>query len=167
MDVPTYIRYGFQNTGLASIAEHVVVYVYFDDILVSVQAGDGLLAEESTGSSEWDGLLQTTRVTPGVHTLRLEIDATDSVVESNERNNTIEKEFTWGTGSVEPKPAVDPTPSPAALAPLEPAKPHAWLAAGLGRSHQHLQPARRLPGQPADPRTRPPTWTLSSTTSAP
>ena len=119
VDVPTYIRYGFQNMGPVSIAEHVVVYVYFDDVLVSIQAGDGLLAEESTGSSEWGGLLQTTRVTPGVHTLRVEIDASDAVAESNERNNTIEKEFTWGTGSVEPKPAADPMPSAAAPAPLE------------------------------------------------
>lgn len=118
VDVPTYIRYGFQNVGPVSIAEDVTVYVYFDDILVSVQAGDGLLAEESTGSSEWDGLLQATRVTPGVHTIRVEIDAADAVVESNERNNTIVKEFTWGTGSVEPKPAVDPAPSPTAPAQL-------------------------------------------------
>ena len=118
VDVPTYIRYGFQNLGPVSIAEHVVVYVYFDDILVSVQAGDGLLGEESTGSSEWDGLLQTARVTPGVHTLRVEVDATNAVVESNERNNTIEKEFIWSTGEVEPKPPVDPAPAATAPAPL-------------------------------------------------
>ncbi len=112
VDVPTYILYGFQNLGLASIPEHVTVYLYFDDILVSVQEGDGLLSEESTGSSEWGELLNMTRVTPGTHKIRVEIDVTDAVLESNERNNTIEKQFTWGTGPVAPRPATDPTPVP-------------------------------------------------------
>ena len=112
VDVPNYIRYGFQNLGLASISEHVTVYLYFDDILVSVQEGDGLLSEESTGSSEWGELLNMTRVTPGLHTIRVEIDVTDAVVESNERNNTIEKQYTWGTGPVAPWQAPEPTPAP-------------------------------------------------------
>ena len=119
VDVPTYISYGFQNRGPVSIAEHVVVYVYFDDILVSVQAGDGLLAEESTGSNAWAGLLNTTRVEPGQHTIRVEIDAAGAVVESNERNNTIEKTYTWGAGRVEPKPEVEATPVATAPAPLD------------------------------------------------
>ena len=112
VDVPTYILYGFQNLGLASIPEHVTVYLYFDDILVSVQEGDGLLSEESTGSSEWGELLNMTRVTPGLHTIRVEIDVTDAVVESNERNNTIEKQYTWGIGPVTPWQASEPTPVP-------------------------------------------------------
>ena len=118
VDVPTYILYGFQNLGLASIPEHVTVYLYFDDILVSVQEGDGLLSEESTGSSEWGELLNMTRVTPGTHTISVEIDVTDAVVESNERNNTIEKQFTWGTGPVPPWQAPEPTPVPISPASL-------------------------------------------------
>ena len=118
VDVPTYIRYGFRNTGLASIREHVTVYLYFDDVLISVQEGDGLLAEESTGSAEWDRLQSVTRVTPGTHTLRVVLDATGAVEESDESNNTIEREFTWGAGPVAPMPVQEPTPDATPPAPL-------------------------------------------------
>ena len=118
VDVPTYIRYGFRNQGLASIPGKVWAYLYLDDILVSAQLGRGLLAEETVPSSEWAELFDVINVTPGVHTLRLEVDATDLVTEMDEQNNTVEKQFTWGTGRVSPKPVVVPPVAPTAPAPL-------------------------------------------------
>ena len=118
VDVPTYIRYGFRNQGLASVQGEVWAYIYLDDILVSAQLGRGPLAEETVGSSEWADLFQVVNVTPGVHTLRLEVDASNLVTELDEQNNTVEKQFTWDTGHVAPKPAVIPTPAPTAPATL-------------------------------------------------
>ena len=118
VNVPTYIRYGFQNRGLASIAGDIWVYLYVDDVLVTAQVGSGLLAEETAGSSLWAGLFDVISITPGVHTLRLEVDATDLVMESDETNNTMEKSFVWGTGPVPPRPAPTPTPEATAPSPL-------------------------------------------------
>lgn len=118
VDVPTYIRYGFRNQGLASIDEEVWAYLYLDGILVSAQVGGGLLAEETAGSSEWTELFDVIHVTPGVHTLRLEVDATDLITEADEQNNAVEKKLTWGIGSVPPRLAIAPPPAPTPPAPL-------------------------------------------------
>ena len=118
VNVPTYISYGFQNRGLASFEAEIWAYLYLDGVLVSAQLGNGLLAGETAGSSEWTGLFDVINVTPGVHTLRLEVDATNLITEADERNNTVEREFTWGTGGVPPKPAVVPPPVATAPAPL-------------------------------------------------
>ncbi|MBI2856616.1 MAG: hypothetical protein HYX93_07205 [Chloroflexi bacterium] len=120
VDVPTYVRFGFRNRGLASVREDVRVYLYLDNVLVTAQVGVGPLAEETVGSGEWSGLLEVTHVTPGEHTLRMEVDATDLVAESNEGNNILEKRYVWSTGPVPPKPLVTPvaTPVPVTPAPL-------------------------------------------------
>ncbi|MFH1560588.1 MAG: CARDB domain-containing protein [Chloroflexota bacterium] len=118
VNVPTYIRYGFRNQGLASIEGDIWAYLYLDDVLVSAQAGGGLLAEEAAGSSEWAELFDVINVTPGVHTLRLEVDPTNLIIEADEQNNTVERRFTWGIGGVPPKPAATPLPMPTAPAPL-------------------------------------------------
>ena len=111
VSVPTYISYGFRNLGLVSYEGRSWAYLYLDDVLVSAQVGVGLLAEETVGSGEWAGLLESVNLTPGVHTLRLEVDATNLIAESDEGNNTIEKEFTWGQGAVLPmQPGPTPTP---------------------------------------------------------
>ena len=114
VDVPTYVKYGLRNEGLASFESTIWAYIYLDGVLVSAQAGNGLLAEETVGSSEWAELSDAIHITPGVHTLRLEVDATDLIDEADEGNNVIEKEFTWGTGGVPPKPAVALPPAPTA-----------------------------------------------------
>ena len=111
VSVPTYISYGFRNRGLASYEGMSWAYLYLDDVLVSAQVGVGLLAEETVGSGEWADLLESVNLTPGVHTLRLEVDATNLIAEADEGNNAIEKEFTWGQGAVPPmQPSPTPTP---------------------------------------------------------
>lgn len=111
VNVPTYISYGFRNEGLASYEEESWVYLYLDGVLVSAQVGVGLLAEETVGSAAWGDLLESVNLTPGVHTLRLEVDATNLIDEADETNNAIEKQFTWGEGAVPPM-APRPTPTP-------------------------------------------------------
>ena len=118
VNVPTYIRYSMRNQGLSSTPEIVWTYLYIDGVLVDKRASDGLLAEDFLARPEWNGLLEMTNVTPGTHILKVVVDATDLVVESDEGNNTFEKQFTWGTGPVPPKAAVAPPPEPTPPAPL-------------------------------------------------
>ena len=124
VDVPTYIRFGFRNQGLASIPQDIWVYLYLDDILVIAQVGSGLIAEETAGSEEWPGLLEVVNVTPGRHTIKLEVDATDLVSESDEMNNVMEKSFTWATGAVQPKPFAMPSTAPIPTAPAPQSLPN-------------------------------------------
>jgi hypothetical protein len=102
-DVQSYIRFGFSNQSLISIPKEMWVYTYLDNVLVNAQKGKGLLAEESIGSNEWGGLNTTIPISPGSHKLKIELDATNLIIESNERNNVIEREFIWLTGPVEDK----------------------------------------------------------------
>lgn len=106
VDVPTYIRYSIRNNGLASIASDIWTHIYLDDILVTTQLIRGPLAEETLDSSEWAGLSDVVDIIPGVHTLRIEVDATNLVTEGDEENNSLEKEFTWATGPVPARPII-------------------------------------------------------------
>ncbi len=118
VSLPTYIRFTIKNQGLTSAPKNIWVHVYLDDVPVLERYLDGMLADRWVSFQEWDGLLETTSLAPGMHTLRLIVDATDLVVESDEENNVFEKEFTWGTGPVPPKPQVVAAPIPTAPAPL-------------------------------------------------
>ena len=118
VDVPTYIRYGITNQGLASVPDNVRVHVYLDDILVMEESWHGLMAGQTSKRSEWGGLLEAAHVRPGDHTLRLVADATDIVIESDEENNVIELTFSWGTGEVPARPPPVAIPEPTAPQPL-------------------------------------------------
>ena len=118
VNVLSYLRYGIQNQGLSSVDGDVWIHVYLDDILVMREFWDGLLAQGFNTRSEWEGLYEITNFIPGVHTLRLVVDATDLVVESDEENNTFVKEVRWRAGPVPPKPVETPIPGPTPPAPL-------------------------------------------------
>ena len=100
-DVQTHIRFGFRNQSLVSIPGDMWVYIYLDDILVNAQSGKGLLAEEYIGSKEWSGINTVIPIESGAHKLRIELDATNLILESDETNNTIEKELVWLDGPLE------------------------------------------------------------------
>ena len=105
VDVPTYIQYPIHNTGLASTPSDVWVYLYLDDVLVRRDQVLGLLAEQTSTVLDWSELFDVTPVAPGTHTLRVVIDPNGLLAESDETNNSFEKQFTWGTGAVAGKPA--------------------------------------------------------------
>ncbi len=104
VDVPTHIHYAIRNTGLASTPDDMWVYLYLDDFLVRRTQVAGLLAEQTSSVRDWTEVFEVTRVTPGTHTLRVVIDPNGLLTESDEANNSFEKEFTWGTGAVPGKP---------------------------------------------------------------
>ena len=118
LSATTYIRYSIENRGLTSAPSDIWVYLYLDDILVDRKVLDGLIADGTVTQPEWTGLFEATNVTEGDHVLRLVIDPTDLVSESDETNNTFEKRFTWSADAVPSKLAATPTPGPTPPLPL-------------------------------------------------
>lgn len=104
VSVPTYIRYAILNRGQVDVPDEVRIYVYLylDDVLVERRFWTGLRAGNRGTRTEWNGLYEVVNVTPGTHTLKIVVDPTDLLLETNEDNNVFEKEFTWGTGPVPP-----------------------------------------------------------------
>ena len=125
VDLPAYVVSAIQNRGLSSIDHPVRVDLYLDDVLVAWRQGDGAIAGGFPSRVTWSGLQGIVPVTPGEHTLKVVVDPTNLVHESDETNNVFEKVFTWSTGAVPAKPA--PTagaasvlPQPLGLANLQP-----------------------------------------------
>ena len=115
VDLPSYVVSAIENRGLSSIDYPVRVDLYYDGILVAWRLGDGAIAGSSPSRVAWSGLQGIVPVTPGEHTLKVVVDPTNLVEESDETNNVFEKVFTWDTGPVPAKPA--PTAGPAPLLP--------------------------------------------------
>ncbi len=118
VSTPTYVRYSVRNQGLSTTPEDVWVYLYLDNMLVDMRNVSGVLAEDHVEWLQWDKLLEVTPVTPGTHTLKMVVDPAGLVTESNEGNNTLERQFTWGTGPVPSRPRATPTPAPTAPPPM-------------------------------------------------
>lgn len=125
VDLPSYVVSAIENRGLSSVDHPVRVDLYLDDILVAWRQGDGAIAGGFPSRVAWSGLQGIVPIAPGEHTLKVVVDPTNLVQESDETNNVFEKVFTWDTGSVPAKPAptagTDPVlPQPLALANLQP-----------------------------------------------
>ncbi len=119
VDSPTYVSYGMKNTGLSSVVNPFWVYTYLDNVLVDRARWDGLRCDDF----KWRLPLSISdfiSLSPGAHKVRVEVDATRLIDESNESDNVYEQNFTWGTGPVPPAkaPFITPTPTPTAPASL-------------------------------------------------
>ena len=122
VDVETYLRHAFKNEGASSVLGSVPVHLYVDGVLAREQNWQWSLADQESDTEEWTGLLSTLRLQPGTHDLRLVVDPGNIIQEQDETNNTYEASFTWGTGPVDPAPAL---PLPAlATAPAPPNAPN-------------------------------------------
>ena len=105
VDLTSYVVSAIENRGLSSIAEPVRVDLYYDGILVAWRQGDGAIAGGAPSRVAWSGLQGIVPITTGEHTLKVVVDPTNLVQESDETNNVFEKVFTWDTGAVPAKPA--------------------------------------------------------------
>ena len=118
VDLTTYVVSAFENRGLSSIDRLVRVDLYYDGVLVAWRLGDGAIAGGFPSRVAWSGLQGIVPITPGEHTLKVVIDPTNLVVESDETNNVFQKVFTWDTGPVPVKPAVTAAAAPVLPQPL-------------------------------------------------
>lgn len=112
VNVLSYIRYALVNQGLASTPENVHTQLYFDGVLVSKEFWSGAIVDNQVIRSEWGGLSDIVRVTPGEHTLKFLVDPHNLIAESDETNNTYEVTLRWDSGEVPPLPLTAPTPIP-------------------------------------------------------
>lgn len=125
VDLPSYVVSAIENRGLSSIDHPVRVDLYFDGVLVAWRQGDGAIAGGFPSRVTWSGIEAFVPITPGEHTLKVVVDPTNLVEESDETNNVFEKVFTWGAGAVPEKPATiagsaPVLPQPLGLANLQP-----------------------------------------------
>ena len=133
ISVPTYISYGLSQRKPRQLRGEVVG-IPVSGRCSGVRSGGWGPARRADGRQRGVGrLFESVNLAPGVHTLRLEVDATNLIDEADETNNSVEKHFTWGQG---PSPrwtgaSTHAKPRPGAS---HAAQPGARLAAGLGRS---------------------------------
>ena len=130
-DAPTRVLAAFTNSGTASTGLNIWAHLYLDDVLVDVSVSPGLLMGDAANKLGVEDLRDRIAISPGEHTLRLVIDPTDLVAESDETNNVYEKRLTWGTGSLTPEQAEAPGaeaayPVPPTLPNLVPAWKFGW-----------------------------------------
>ena len=91
-----YVTFAVANFGDVGTETSFFVDLYYDEYLVQrfpVEAS--LSASHFVSWSDFDRLGEAVRLTPGSHMLRLVIDATDLVIESDETDNVIEIAVEW------------------------------------------------------------------------
>lgn len=129
-DAPTRVLAAFTNSGAASTGLSIWAHLYLDDVLVDVSVSPGLLVNDVTRRLRIDDLHERLAIAPGEHTLKLVIDPTDLVEESDETNNVFEKRLTWMTGDPPPRSADTQAaaayPTPPALPNLVPGWRFGW-----------------------------------------
>ncbi len=118
VDLPSYVFSGVENRGLSSIDRPVRVDLYLDEVLVAWRTENGMIAGGSPSRVTWSGIGRFVPLTPGEHTLKVVVDPTNIIEESDETNNELEKVFTWGAGEVQARPAPTVLPSTTLPEPL-------------------------------------------------
>ncbi len=88
---PTYLDWGFMNTGNANISTAFKVDLYIDNQLFIDYAFSGFNAGSSAGADDW----AVSWNTPGWHWVKLVLDPDNTVIESNENNNVWTAQYYW------------------------------------------------------------------------
>lgn len=90
------IQVAFKNSGLSSVSQNFLAYLYLDEIPVAKFSERNLIADEAILTSEWSGLNEVLKITSGSHTFKLVVDPTNLVHETVEMDNTVSTSFVWG-----------------------------------------------------------------------
>ena len=111
----TFVSWGFRNEGDVQLADRYFVDLYFDGVVINRWTGISLAAQETAALIDWPYLNGSVVPTPGVHVLKLVLDSTNLINESDETDNTYEIEVVWAAG--------DPVPGLKGLSPVCPTLP--------------------------------------------
>ena len=131
IDAPVRVLAAFTNSGAASTGLNIWAHLYLDDVLVDLSVSPGLLMGDLASRLRVEDLRERISISPGEHTLKLVIDPTDLVAESDESNNVYERRLTWMSGDLPPETAKTPGaasayPTPPTLPNLVPAWKFGW-----------------------------------------
>ncbi|MEX2599088.1 MAG: CARDB domain-containing protein [Dehalococcoidia bacterium] len=99
---PIYVSWAYRNAGPRTITGRHHVDIYLNDVFVERWASPP--RTETSGHiavTDWDGLPDHVRLSPGTHRLRLVLDPLDQVAETDETNNVYEVDLVV-TGSAAP-----------------------------------------------------------------
>ncbi|MBN4074206.1 hypothetical protein JYT27_00095 [bacterium AH-315-D21] len=129
----TFITFSVLNDSPITVPHDFAVNLWFDDVLVFNAHYTGLIGGQYA-SLKWDGLSKAVRITPGEHTLRMVVDPTGAVTESDESDNTTEVVLVWSTDDPIPEPKADipqgaPIRGTQVLSNLTGVLPYGWNAA--------------------------------------
>ena len=119
---PVYVSWAMSNNGLTA-ATRFFVDLYLDGVPVErFEAREGLQRGDNRVLQDWSDLLVRARLTPGEHELRVVVDSTNLVPESDESDNSYTVTFNWPEGVA----SVRPPTAPARLPNLAPFTPPGW-----------------------------------------
>ncbi|MBI4336549.1 MAG: hypothetical protein HY683_01770 [Chloroflexi bacterium] len=107
LDRPVLVSWALTNRGSADVTTPFFVDLYFDDLLVERWQAREIKAGAIKGVQGWDALGDRVRLTPGEHTLRLVIDPTRLVGNSDQFTESISVQAVWLPGDATPSPGVD------------------------------------------------------------
>ena len=103
LDGETFISWGVRNLEDTIVFGQYFVDLYYDGLVVNRWQGSSLRPRATSFAADWSGLTDAVPLTPGVHVLKLVVDSTDLVQETDETDNVFELEVVWEAG--EPTPA--------------------------------------------------------------
>jgi hypothetical protein len=88
---PTYIDWAVANVGNATASSKFYTYIYLDGKRIAYWYTTSLRNGYYTYIRDWAFTVDS----PGDHTLKIVVDATGNIDESNESDNTWERTFSW------------------------------------------------------------------------
>ena len=86
----TYVSWAVANKGDVAVNELFFVDLLFDGVAVARWSGIRLDTVSLSVITDWDSLEDVVRLTPGDHTLKLIVDPTNLIHETDETDNEIE-----------------------------------------------------------------------------
>ena len=132
LDGGTYVSWAITNTGPNTINYLFYVDLYLDGVMVERWSSRGMSVNYFSSIVDWDGFGERVGLQPGTHTLKLVVDSTDLVPETDESDNEFERELTWAPASPG---AAASTPVPIRLPDLVPYAPEGWGSPLVGSSY--------------------------------
>ncbi len=100
----TFVSWGVRNRGDAALGDLYFIDLYFDEVVINRWSGVSLAAEEIATLVDWPNLNRMITPAPGTHSLKLVVDSTNLIAETDETDNVYETQVVWLEG--------DPAPAP-------------------------------------------------------
>ena len=104
VDGETFISWGVRNLEDTTVFGQYFVDVYYDGLVVNRWQGSSLRPRATSFAADWPGLADAVQLTPGVHVLKLVVDSTNLIQETDETDNVFEMEVVWQSGEPTPVP---------------------------------------------------------------
>ena len=97
----TYISWAVENSGPFTIPHRFFTDLYMDGVLVKRWASQGIETNVQAMVTDWDEHGTRVKILPGTHVLKLVVDSTGLVPETDESDNEFVGAFTWAASAQE------------------------------------------------------------------